>query len=97
MATSSEVKAALNDIAQSIRTERQAMKNAKARIAAGQGNLNALPTVFADAIAEINGFTPTGAMETLAQDELVKLTTEFTALKSDAALAVADLGNRTEF
>ena len=97
MATSSEVKAALDDIAQSIRTERQAMKSAKARISAGQSNLNALPTVFANAISEINGFTPTGAMETLAQDELSKLTTEFTALKADAALAVADLGNRSEF
>ena len=95
--STSTVKAALNDIAQSIRTERQAMKNAKARIATGQSNLNALPTIFAEAIAEINGFTPTGAMETLAQDELIKLTTEFQTLKADAALAVSDLGNRTEF
>ena len=97
MATSSEVKAALDDISQTIRTERQALKNAKARFAVAQGNLNALPIVFEDAISEINGFTPTGAMETLAQDELAKLTIEFQALRDDAALAVTDLGNRTEF
>ncbi len=97
MATSSEVKAALDDISQSIRTERQALKNSKARIATAQGNLNSLPIIFTDAIATINAFTPTGAMETLAQDELAKLTTEFQALRDDAALAVTDLGNRTEF
>jgi len=97
MATVSEVKAALDDISQSIRTERQALKNAKARIAAAQGNLSGLPTIFSDAIAEINGYTPAGAMETLAQDELSKLTTEFQALRDDAGLAVTDLGNRTEF
>ena len=97
MATSSEVKAALDDIAQSIRTERQALKNAKARIATAQGNLNAIPTVFADALATINAYTPTGDFESLSQDELAKMTTEFISLRNDAALAVTDLGNRTEF
>ena len=97
MATSSEVKAALDDIAQSIRTERQAMKNAKARIATGQSNLNLIPTVFTDALATINAYTPTGDFESLAKDELAKMTTEFVALISDASLAVTDLENRTEF
>ncbi len=97
MATASEVKAALDDIAQAIRAERQAMKNAKARIATGQSNLNLLATVFSDAIATINGYTPTGAMEELAKDELAKLTAEFIALQTQAGTAVADLADITEF
>lgn len=97
MATSSEVKAALDDISQSIRTERQALKNAKARIATAQNNLNAIPTIFSDALTTIGDFTPTGDFESLAKDELAKMTSEFLALKADAALAVTDLGNRTEF
>jgi hypothetical protein len=97
MATSSEVKAALDDISQSIRTERQSLKNAKARIATAQNNLNSIPTVFSDALATIGAYTPVGDFESLAQDELSKMTTEFIALRNDAALAVTDLGNRTEF
>ena len=97
MATSSEVKAALDDIAQSIRTERQAMANAKARIATGQGNLNLIPTTFSDALATINAYTPTGDFESLSKDELAKMTTEFTALVSQAGDAVTALSSITEF
>ena len=97
MATSSEVKAALDDIAQSIRTERQAMSNAKARIATGQGNLNLIPTTFADAIATIDGFVPTGEFESLSKDEFAKMTTEFLALRSEAGDAVTALSAITEF
>ena len=97
MATISEIKAGLDDIAQTIRTERQAMKSSKARISSGQGNLNLLPTVFADIIADINGFTPTGAFEELAKDELAKLTAEYLALVSDAGDAVTVLNDITEF
>lgn len=97
MATVSEVKAGLDNIAQAIRTERQAMKSAKARIGTGQSNLNLLPTIFADAIAEINGYTPTGPMETLAQDELTKLTTEYLALVAEAETTITALASITEF
>ena len=83
MATTSEVKAALDDISQSIKTERQAFASAKARIQTASGNLGLIPTTFADVIAEINGYTPTGAFETLAKDEKAKLQTEFLALKAD--------------
>ena len=89
MATTSEVKAALDDIAQTIKTERQAFASAKARIQAGSGNLAAIPTVFADVIADIDGYTPTGAFETLAKDEKGKLATEFTALKADIDTLIA--------
>ena len=83
MATISEVKASLDNIAQTIVTERQAFASAKARIQAASGNLAAIPTVFADTILEIDGYTPTGAFETLAKDEKAKLATEFVALRAE--------------
>jgi hypothetical protein len=93
----SNVKAALDDIAQSIRTERQAMANAKARIATGQNNLNALPTTFSEAIAEITAYEGIDAFEALSKDELAKLTDEFIALVGDAGTAVTALESITEF
>ena len=89
MATTSEVKAALDDISQSIKTERQAFASAKARIVTASGNLGLIPTTFADAIATINAYTPTGAFETLAKDEKAKLQTEFLALKAEIDALIA--------
>ncbi len=99
MATTSEVKAGLDDIAKSIRTERQAMKNAKARILVGESNLNSIPTTFSDILDTINGYSKdtTDSFEILCKAELAKLTTEFLALKSDATLAITDLADRKEF
>ena len=97
MATTSEVKAALDDISQSIKTERQAMKNAKERISSGSGNLNLIPTTFSDALATINSYGTDDAFEALCKAELAKMTTEFVALVADANIAVADLASRTEF
>ena len=91
MATPSEVKAGLDDIAATIRTERQALKNCAARVSVALANLNAIPTTFAALIAEIDGYTPTGAFETLAQDEKAKLQTEFTSLKNKAQTAKTGL------
>ena len=90
MATTSEVKAAMNDIATIINTERQAFASAKARIQTCSGNLGLIPTTFADAIAEIDGYTPTGAFETLAQDEKAKLATEFIALRAEIDGLIAE-------
>ena len=89
MATTSQVKAALDDISQSIKTERQAFASAKARILAASSNLAAIPTVVSDVIATIDGYAPTGAFETLAKDERAKLGTEFTALKSEIDALIA--------
>lgn len=93
----STVKAGLDDIATSIRTEKQAMASAKARITAGQSNLNALASVHAETIAEINGYSSSDAFEVLSKDELAKLTTEFIQLFNGAASAVTALEPITEF
>ncbi len=56
-----------------------------------------LPTVFADALATINAYIPTGEFESLSKDELTKMTAEFQALKAEAATAVSALSSITEF
>lgn len=98
MATVTEVNRALADFEQTIMTERAALKNAKARMATGEGNLNLIPTVFADAIATINAYTGTDAHVVLSKDLLSKYTAEYLALKSDATAAKDWLAaNITEF
>lgn len=76
----SKVKAGLDDIATAIRTESQAVINADQRKVDAKSNLQALQTVHAETIAEVNGYAGTDPFEALAKDELAKLTTEFQAL-----------------
>lgn len=83
MATYTEVKRSLDDIAQIINTERQAFANSKARIQAASANLAAIPTQYADVIATIDAYSGATAAEALSKDERSKLAAEFTALKSD--------------
>jgi len=90
MATTSEVKAGLDDIAHTIKTERQAFASSKARIQNASGNLAAIPTVFADVIATINAYTPTGEFEALSKDEKAALQVEFVALKAVVDALIAD-------
>jgi len=83
MATASEVKAGLDDIAQSIRDSRKAFDQAKARIQAAYNQLDAIPVTFADVIAEIDGYDGSDAFEVLAQAEKAKMQAEFSALKTE--------------
>ena len=89
MATTTEVKKSLDDIATIIVTERQAFANAKARIQAASANLNAITTQYAAVISTIDAYVPSGAFETLAQDEKARLATEFTALKASIDTLIA--------
>lgn len=89
MATTSEVKAGLDDIATSIRTCRQNFLSAKARIESAYNELNVLPTTFSDVLATINAYEGADDFETLSQAELAKLTTEFTALKAEINALIA--------
>jgi len=92
MATISEVKQGLDEIAASIRAVQKRFADAKASIQAGSDALGNIPTKYSDVIATINGFAPDGAFETLAKDEKAKLQTEFVALKAiiDALIATAE-------
>lgn len=91
-ATVSEVKTALDGIAKTIAGSISARAKVKAALLAARNQLAALPTKYADELAEINGYTPTGAFETLTKDELSKLTTEFLALKTAIEGELDDLG-----
>jgi flagellin-like hook-associated protein FlgL len=92
MATYSEVKQGLDEISAQIRAVQTRYNSAKSNIEAGSAALGAIPTKYADVIATIDGYTPTGAFETLSKDEKAKLQAEFQALKStiDALIATAE-------
>ena len=84
MATSSEVKAGLDAIAKDIATQRAVLQKAIDNATGASAVLGSLVTTYSGVKTTIDGYTPTGAFETLAKDELAKLTTEFQALKADA-------------
>lgn len=89
MATYTEVKRSLDDIAQIINTERQAFASSKARMQASSANLTNILTQYEDVLSTIDAYTGTDAAEALAQDEKVKLAAEFTALKDDIDALIA--------
>jgi ABC-type transporter Mla subunit MlaD len=91
MATPSEVKAGLDEVAQQIRASIQDRQTAKEQLQAAKDRLDGLGTNYADVITTIQGYTPTGAFESLAKDEFAKLTTEFQALASALDTAIAAL------
>lgn len=91
MATASEVKQGLDDIAGAIRTERQALKRAQARVQAAKNALESLPTTYNDVVTTVQGFDGSDAFEVQAQADLSVLTSEFQALKAKATNANADL------
>jgi hypothetical protein len=72
----------LDEIAATIKEGDDLITSAKSRLQKAYNSLDEIPTKYADEIAEINGYTPTGAVETYAVDMKSKLTTEFVALKS---------------
>ena len=92
MATTSEVKQGLDDIAGTIRSSQQLDDRAAAGLLAARNQLAALPTTFSDVLVTIDAYTPTGAFETVAQDEKSALTTEFLALKAAIEAKLTALG-----
>lgn len=94
MATASEVKAGLDDIAAAIAAVRTRYASAKSSITGGSAALGNIPTKYADVIATIDAYAPTGAFETLSKDEKTKLAAEYLALKTeiDALIATTEFG-----
>ncbi|QDV78066.1 hypothetical protein [Botrimarina mediterranea] len=82
MATISEVKTALDTIAEQIAEAARNRADGKQLILRAQGILRTIPTQHAAVLTEIEGYAPTGAFQTLAKDEKAKLATEFMALKT---------------
>jgi hypothetical protein len=98
MATTSEVKAGLDNIASTIKIAREKLTTIRAQIATQETSLNSLPTRFGDVLETINGYTPSGAFEALAKDELEKLTAEYLSLVGDVTACKTWIENNiTEF
>jgi len=84
MATPSEVKSGLDEIAEFIRARRVTMKGYKTGAASVVTDLDGLATAYSDLITTVNGYGTSDAFEALSKAELAKLTTEFGALKTQA-------------
>jgi hypothetical protein len=94
----SAVAVRMDQLAESIAQMRDRLTAAKGSISAQATRLGNLPTEFADLVSTVNDPAyGTGAFETLAQDQLLKLTAEFQALKSHAEQAETALSGTTEF
>jgi archaellum component FlaC len=87
MATISEVKNGLDRIAAAIRGARTQLDEARQTVETQVSALENLATTYADVVAEIEGYVPTGAFETLSKDELDKLVTEYSTLLTAAQTA----------
>lgn len=83
MATPSQVDTGLDAIAAAIAQATQLQEAAKQSMLRARSLLAQLPTEHADVISTINGYSPTGAFETLAKDKKAKLQAEFVALKTE--------------
>jgi len=91
MATVSEVKNGLDRIAASIRGARVQLDEARQTIETQVSVLENLATEYADVVAEINSYAPTGSFESLSKDELSGLVAEYTALLGAAQEAAGAL------
>lgn len=84
MATYSEVKVGLDNVAAEIRAKRAEMVEVVAKGTAVSAALASIPTKYADLVATIQAYGTTNAAEAAAKAELAKLSAEYTALKTDS-------------
>ena len=86
MATASEIKTGMDEIASRIADQRGVVAKAKSNAQIASDALAAIVTDFADVIATIDGFAAnsTDYFERLAKAEKAKLQSEFVALKAVA-------------
>lgn len=85
MATPSQVKSGLDEVAGIIAAQRAVVEKAQANAGNASAELTALSSTYSGVIATINGYTDTGdPFEILAKAELAQLTGEFQALKTAA-------------
>ena len=84
MATYSQVKAALDTIAESIAKNRLRIILSQETAQEVSDALDLLQTTHADVITTIGTYGTTNASEALAKTDLAKLSAEFTVLKTDA-------------
>lgn len=84
MATTSEVKAGLDEVADRIRKQRAALQRAKQLINQAQSALSNIPSDYSDLITTIDNYAGDDRFELLAKDEKTRLASEFGALNTKA-------------
>ena len=91
MATASEIKSGMDDIAVRIAAQRAVVNKSKSNAQLASDALGAIATDYADVIASIDAFAAnsTDYFERLAKAEKAKLQAEFVALKAVADGIVA--------
>ena len=91
MATASEIKSGMDDIAVRIAEQRAVVNKAKSNAQIASDALGAIAADYADVIATIDAFAAnsTDYFERLAKAEKAKLQAEFVALKAQADAIVA--------
>ena len=91
MATASEIKSGMADIAVRIAEQRKTVEKSKSNAQLASDALGAIATDYADVIASIDAFAAnsTDYFERLAKAEKAKLQAEFVALKAVADGIVA--------
>ena len=87
--SAASVKTFLDDVATRIAKAEALLADAQSKATDAKVQLEEIATEYADEIAEVNGYTPTGSFETLAKDEAGKLTTEYNAVISRANTIIA--------
>ncbi len=97
MATTTQVKFALDEVSGKIVNARKRMENAKSVFDIEVAVLSNIVTQYNDVIVTIQGYGTEDPWEAYQKAEFAKIVTEFQALLADAQLAVTDLANRTEF
>lgn len=89
MATASEIKVGMDEIASIVAQQRAVLLKAQQNAGAASTVLADLPTTYADLIATVTGWSNGNAYQNAVKAELAALGTEYNALKSSADEIVA--------
>ncbi len=92
MSTPTQVDAALNAVAQTISGSIRQRAVAKDNLRVARNQLNSIGTVYADEIAEIQSYAPTGEFESLAKDRFAKFSAEKASLQANIEAEMTALG-----
>ncbi len=92
MSTPTQVDAALDAVAQITAGSTNQLSQAKVTLLSARNQLANIGAQFADEIATINGYTPTGPHEELAKDLLSKYSADKAALQTTIEAALDFLG-----
>jgi hypothetical protein len=90
MATTFQVDKALREFTDALDDGQDWMTREKARVVDLRARVSNLPTSYSAEMTEIDGYTPTGAFETLAKDMKTKLATARTKLLADMDAVIAE-------